>query len=580
MCIIQNGTDEATLIQPAGDTPAPSRLAGSTAVENVVQRPLAHQSAWLAHLPPVAAVLRGYQRDLIERIRKVIREGHGRILVQAPTGAGKTHIMCVVAAAAISELHRFRVLILAPRTRIVRQIHERLKEFGLQHGVIAAELPGLRWDAALIQVAGVDTLHRRAIADARMPLPPADVVIFDEAHLALGDTRVELLESYPDAVHVGFTATPAKRSGRPLSDRFDVLVPGPTVRQLIDLKCLVPPRVFTAPMLTESELEAIPKDSKSGDYVETELQSAMLRPKLVGDVAVNWHGIAFGKRTLVFACSKSHAQALVQEFCQTGVAAELLTDDNSEREREAAIARLEAGQTTVIVNCFLMSYGIDIPSVECIVLARPTRSLTLYLQAVGRGMRPFPGKMHVLVIDHGRIVEALGLPHEEFPWSLDAQGNVNQKARRAAKERAASVNERPRTCPECSHMWLVSDEGPTCTHCGWAPAPPPTPIVAADVELQEVGVPATWHSIDAECFYAEALGWYRKRWPDRWASDETRGRLYAWHRTREALKLPGEKLPARYRTITPSPFSPTVAGKLHSHVIAYAKGQAKARARA
>ena len=113
----------------------------------------------------------------------------------------------------------------------------------------------------------------------------------------------------------------------------------------------------------------------------------------------------------------------------------------------------------MIINCFLLSYGLDVPAVECVVLARPTRSVVLYLQMAGRGMRPAPGKAAFTLIDHGRVVENLGLPTDDFGWSLDDERNVNRSA--ADKHRAASI-EQPRVCPECAYTWLVSEGGAVC----------------------------------------------------------------------------------------------------------------------
>ena len=146
-------------------------------------------------------------------------------------------------------------------------------------------------------------------------------------------------------------------------------------------------RIFSKPAATERELATVAKDGKTGDYAVGELGELMSRPKLVGDVVENWLRIANGKRTLVFATNKAHGAALVEEFLQAGIAVELLTDQDSEPDREAAIYRLETGATKVIVNCFLLSYGTDVPTVECIVLAR-RRGACLYLQCIGRGMRP------------------------------------------------------------------------------------------------------------------------------------------------------------------------------------------------
>jgi superfamily II DNA or RNA helicase len=524
-------------------------------------------AGWLRVPGPMVEVLRDYQHRLVTDAHREVDAGHTRLLLQAPTGAGKTHVIVAIAKAAADA--GLRVLGLATRTRIVRQLHDRLKAFGVSHGVLAAALPALRWDAATVQVASIDTLYRRAVVDERMPLPAADIVIFDEAHLALGDSRVAILERYPAALHFGLTATPAKISGRPLRERFDVLIKGPTVRELIAAEKLVRPRVFSTPAMTEQELAALPKDSKTGDYAVGELGRALNRPRLVGDVLQNWLRIANGKRSLLFACDKAHGAALVSEFTGAGVAAELLTDDTAEDEREAAIARLERLETTVLVNCFLMSYGVDVPSVECIVLARPTRSVTLYLQAVGRGMRPSEGKDHLTVIDHGRVVQSLGLPHEDFNWSLDDQTNVNRDAR-STTDRIAGL-EQQRTCPECSHTWNVAEEGPGCTACGWAPAPKAREVPVLEADLAEIG--GGENSPDAEKFFTEALDWYRHRWPARWAEREKSARWWGWMQTRGTLELTAAKPPAHFWEVQPQACSVEVAGKLKSRLIAFARAR-------
>jgi DNA repair protein RadD len=532
--------------------------------------PLPH---WLDHLPPSADCLRLNQRAMIADIRDAIA-GYAKPLVQGATGFGKTHVIAALTAAA--QAAELRVLVLVTRTRLARQIHERFEAFGIPHGVIAAPLPELSWSAAKVQIASVDTLYRRALVDKRMPLPSADVVVFDEAHLSLGETRVAILEQYPDAYRIGFTATPAGISGRPLADQYDVLILGPSVKSLIEAGDLVRPRIFSKPAATERELAAITKDGKTGDYVVGELGELMSRPKLVGDVVANWLRIANGKRTLCFACNKAHGAALTEEFLQAGIAAELLTDQDAEPDREQAIYRLETGATKVIVNCFLMSYGTDVPTVECVVLARPTRSVVLYLQTVGRGMRPAPGKDHVLVIDHGRVVESLGLPHEDFAWSLD-EGNVNTSARTAAAERARG-EERTRLCPECSHLWLVSEEGPACTCCGWAPAPKPKPVLVQDADLHEIDddteAQFTPHDTRVVTFYREACGDFARRKPDQWMDRPKSLRWAAWCETRAKFRFPDTvKKPGSYWDQPPFTPSLEVSGWLHHRRIKFARSR-------
>jgi len=528
-------------------------------------------SSWLDVLPPQAECLRPYQREQIATLALALHAGHRRIVLQAPTGAGKTHQIAAITAAATE--HGLRVLTLAIRTRLVRQLHGRLEEFGVVHGVIAAPLPELRNNSATVQVASADTLHRRCIADRRMPLPAADVVIFDEAHLAGADSRLALLESYPAALRIGFTATPARKSGRGLGHVFEALIPGPSILDLIATGMLVRPRVFNVPVVSVAELEAVPKDT-ANDYQPKALGALLSRPKLIGDVVQNFLRLAAGKRSIVFACNKAHGAQLTQEFTQAGVAAELLTDRDSESTREAVYERLEAGKTTVLVNVFLAAYGIDLPTVECIVLARPTRSVVMYLQMCGRGMRPAPGKSDFLLIDHGRCVDTLGLPHSPREWTLDERRNVNAEARERFTRKA--TEEKPRTCPECQHLWLVSELGEACRECGWVPAPRPLSVVAQAAELGELVETDKQlvmpHAPEVARFYREAVAWYGARWPDRWRERPKSGRWWAWAQAKTKFRFDEQTpMPREFWETPPSRTSVATAGWLKSQMIRYAK---------
>lgn len=522
---------------------------------------------WLDVLPSKADVLRPYQRELLASTALALRQ-FKRLCVQAPTGGGKTHCIAAIVLAAVHA--GLRVLILATRTRLVSQLHDRLDAFGVPHGVMAASLRGLTHGGMRVQVASVDTLYRRCIADAKMPLPMADVVIFDEAHLALGASRRKILDSYPGAWIFGFTATPAKTSGAALSEQFDKLILGPTVSDLIAAGMLVKPRIFSRPVVTSKDLRAVGTDSKTGDFKTGKLSALMSRPKLVGDVVTNWLRIANGKRTLVFACDKAHGTQIVTEFRQAGVACEQLTDQDDEATREEVIGRLENGTTQVIVNCFLLSYGIDIPRVECIVLARPTRSVVLYLQAVGRGMRPASDKDAVIVIDHGRVVENLGLPTYDRDWSLDG-ANVNVVARDKLAEARQSTDEKPRHCKECSCVWLVTENGNSCPNCGWQFVVKAKPVQVTQADLGEINALMPVDG-DMEKFYAEACDWYANRWPDRWQAKQNSGRFWAWSQTRTKFKRPeDERIPSRFWGLPIQQASPATAGWLKAQIIRWAK---------
>ena len=333
---------------------------------------------------------------------------------------------------------------------------------------------------------------------------------------------------------------------------------------------LVPTRIFAAPLVTADELHQLPEDNAT-DYQTSALAALLGRPRLLGDVVSNWLRIAPGKRTFVFAVNKAHGQSLMEEFSRAGVAAELLTDADDEATRDAAIARLESGQTQVVLNCFLLSYGIDVPSVECVVLARPTRSLAMYLQMVGRGLRPAPGKEHCVLIDHGRVVESLGMPDAEIDWSLDDQRNVNREAEHRT---GSSQTERPRTCPECSHMWLVSAHGSACQQCGWAPAPQARAIAVDDIDLIELNRHESTHSeAHVRQFFQEALGYRVQRKPDAWRQKPNSVRAASWYATTERFDLGSKGVPRRYWILQPLPPSRETTGWMKHRAIKWAKSR-------
>jgi len=528
---------------------------------------------WLDALPlKIRDCLRGYQRQQIADIVCKLHSGHTRILAQAPTGSGKTHIIGAIVVAAFEA--DLRVLVLATRTRLVRQMHERLEAFGVRHGVIAAPLPELRNYSAKVQVASVDTLNRRALVNEHIPLPAADIVIFDEAHLATAETRLRLLDSYPSALRVGFSATPARKSGRSLGAAFDCLILGPSIRELTAAGVLVPTRIFNTPIVTEKELRSVPKDTDS-DFKPAALGELLSRPKLIGDVVTNWLRIANRKRTLCFAVNKAHGAALLDSFRQQGVAAEMLTDADDEGTREEVIERLEEGTTSVVINCFLMSYGVDLPTVECIILARPTRSLMMYLQMVGRGLRAAPDKTHCIVIDHGHVVENLGLPQSDHDWTLAEDRNVNAEA--LARNTGESTSERARTCSQCLTLWLTSEQGQCCPECGWTPPQRSKAIGVQDADLDEIAEDAAPLSLTDKRvlqFHAEACGWYARRWPDRWMNKPNSGRWWAWGQTLAKFRFAdGLRMPDKGWKSFAMPPSAATAGWLQHRMIKFAKSK-------
>ena len=355
--------------------------------------------------------LRPYQLEVLPHIGAAWRDGRRAPLLVAPTGSGKT----VIAAEIIrrSVKHGWRVLFLAPRRELIEQAHDKLTAAGVDVSVVMAG-DGRRNDFARVTVASIDTLHARRMPDGGYCVMDPDLIVVDEAHLFVTSLRAGLLTHWPKARLVGLTATPARKDGRALSMVFDELLEVASVAQLTADGFLVPGRYYS---LSDPDLSKVRTTAE--EWNARDLADAMDRPQLVGDVVSTWLARAGGRRTVVFASSISHSAGLANALRANGVAAEHVDANTPTAERTATFDRFRRGVTQVLTNCTLASYGFDLPELDCVVLARPTRSLVLYLQMLGRGLRPAPGKEHCLVLDHAGVVRRFGFADEPREWSLD-----------------------------------------------------------------------------------------------------------------------------------------------------------------
>lgn len=458
---------------------------------------------------------RPYQEEIHREVIRELRNGNRRILVQSGTGTGKTFIASRILLGASGKGNN--AIFNVPRRELAFQTQRTLLSMGVDAGIIMA---GVEYEPRkLIQVCSFDTLHARAMKSERIPLPPAAVVLTDEAHLALSDTRTAILQSYPDAIHIGLTATPARSDGRPLGDLYDVMVRGWPIRRMMDEGYLVEARYFGP---SEADLSAV--RTRGGDYVEGDLEAVMNQPRLIGDIVDNWFRIGGSVSTVVFCVTQAHARAVWNAFKARGVSAEYVDAGTPQDERAAIFERMSSGASRVLVNVFVASYGLDIPRLSCCIIARPTRSLVLYLQMVGRVLRPLwleaepetrEGRLAVIaesekpfatIIDHTGTVKRLGFAHYEFPWSLHGEETVQERAERKQKE---DGEPKQMTCPSCSAVFAGTRFCPSCGH-EMVAAGRPIPVHEADLqEIEETGRVAnkseSWEQ--KKRFYGEAKGY-------------------------------------------------------------------------
>src|SRR5262249_17097646 len=199
-------------------------------------------------------------------------------------------------------------------------------------------------------------------------MPPANLLIIDEAHHARANTYQKLIELYPDASVLGLTATPCRGDGRGLGNIFKKMIEVPQVADLIKLGFLVGAKVY-APV--DPDLKGV--RTQTGDYAVGQLADRMNTPALVGDIVIDWLKHGERRKTIAFAVDVQHSVHIRNDLVQAGVRAEHLDGSTSIRDREAILARLASGETEVVTNCMVLTEGFDCPDIGCIILARPTK---------------------------------------------------------------------------------------------------------------------------------------------------------------------------------------------------------------
>ena len=405
----------------------------------------------------MSLTLRDYQQRAISDLRAAYRQGARAPLLVCPTGAGKTVVFSEVSASAAARGRQ--VLILVHRRELITQASAKLAAAGVDHGIIAAGFPASHRP---VQVASVQTLARRLAGMAWSP----DLIVIDEAHHAVAGTWSSVLSHWPDAFRLGVTATPVRRDGRGLGAVFDQLVAGPTVADLVGWGFLSPARIYAPPVVADlSKLS-----TRAGDYAADQAAERMDQPTVTGDAISHYQRLCNQKRAIAFCCSAVHATSVAEAFNQSGVHAATLLGTTPADQRDQLVSRLVAGDLHVLVTVDVVSEGFDCPAAEAAILLRPTQSLGLYLQQVGRVLRPAPGKPHALILDHVGNVHRHGWPDDPRDWTLADR----ERRGRSAGDAAPSV----RTCPQC---FAAFKPAPICPCCG-APCAPQNPRQLRQVE--------------------------------------------------------------------------------------------------
>lgn len=419
--------------------------------------------------------LRDYQQKGIDDLRAAFASGHRGIVYVLPTGGGKTVVFCAISELAAAKGKR--VAILVHRQELVDQTCKSLSEIGVPHGKIVAGAGRKTKTLDLsepLQVCSVQTLVRRL---EWIEPDHFDLLVVDEAHHAVAGSWAKVIEYFYEAKVLGVTATPERLDGKGLRDFFSYMVLGPDCRTLTDLGHLCRARAF----VPAEELDTKALRVRAGDYRIEEAEEAMSDRVLVGDAVAHYGKHLFPGTAIAFCCTIRHAEIVRDAFLEAGYIAEVLDGKTDKDKRRGMIEALGRGEIHVLCSCMVVSEGTDIPSVGGCLLMRPTKSLSLYLQQVGRCLRPTPGKDRAVILDHAGNVREHGLPTAPRQWDLEGRP---AREKREAKETLAV-----KTCPSCySAIESAYVECPECGHLFEAK----NKIREVDGELTEIDDEETW----------------------------------------------------------------------------------------
>lgn len=398
-------------------------------------------------------VLRDYQQQLLVDLRAALKV-HRRVCAVMPTGAGKGQTIGAIVQGAASKGRR--VLVLAHRTELIDQLTATVQAWGLEPGVIA---PGHQLQHRQLQGSGVAVGSVQTVVRRLEVLPAPDLIIQDEAHhLVPGNVWGRVINAWPEAHLIGKTATPERLDGKGLGVEaggyFEALVLGPSAAWLVEQGWLARPRVFSWPGARNSKLRR-----HMGDFDLEEAARAYGEGAAIGDAVSHYQRRLHPGTAICFCCTTRHAEQMAAAFRTAGIRAASVSGSTPAEERRRLIAGLATGEVEVLSSCMIISEGTDIPSVVGAILMRPTASLSLYLQMVGRALRPAPGKQEAVILDHVGNAHRHGLPTEEREWSL--------AGRRRREGVSIPIKDCPvcfcscpsaaQVCPDCGHLFLAEE---------------------------------------------------------------------------------------------------------------------------
>lgn len=376
--------------------------------------------------------LHDYQQRLVQEARDSFKTGYKFPVIVSPCGSGKSVVISEIAR--LSTDRGKKILFLVHRRELVEQIKDTFSKNNV--------------NLSLVNFGMVQTIRNR-IKKGTVETP--NLIITDESHHSLAKSYKEIYEHFRDIPKLGFTATPVRLNGDGLGDVNDIMIEGQSVQWLIDNNRLSPFKYYAPNDLDKSKL----KLNSLREFSNQSISDAMTR-KIYGNAIKHYRKHADGEQAIAYCHNIESSIETARRFNEADIPAAHIDAKTPKSERDEIINKFRNGEIKVLSNVEIIGEGFDVPDCSTVILLRPTKSLSLYIQMSMRGMRYRPGKTSI-IIDHVNNVEEHGLPNHPHTWSLDSKKR---------KENFVVV----KTCEECMFTWEPSEyESDGCPQCGHVP---------------------------------------------------------------------------------------------------------------
>lgn len=394
--------------------------------------------------------LRPYQEQLIFDIKQQLKKGIKSVCAVAGCGSGKSVVQGMISRSAAAKKNH--VLFIVHRKELYSQIEETFTKCGVNFDYCKLGM--------------VQTIVRQ-LDKIQKP----DIIITDENHHCLARSYRKIYETFPNAILLGFTATPIRLNGDGLGDVYQEIVESESIKWLINNKFLAPYRLYSIKLANTDNVKI-----ERGEYKKTDINQIMEDRKIYGDTVENYKKLAVGKKTIIYCASIESSRNTSAEFNSNGIVSAHLDGTTPKIQREETVNKFRSGEISILSNVDLFGEGFDVPDCECVILLRPTMSLSLYIQQSMRAMR-YQERKEAIIIDHVGNCFRHGLPDQEREWSLE-------KKPKKKKRNSEDQEEKIRECPQCFAVIEINIK--ICPNCGHEFNASKKELEVEKAELQEI----------------------------------------------------------------------------------------------